>query len=112
MKTIKKYWIVIGAAIGAIFAIFVFASSKRNKNKVEKTDEAIKQNDADINKAEGHIEQIQEQREQKVEEVKQTETEIAELKEAATEVKPEVRTVEAAKENILNKTRRRKPKKS
>lgn len=112
MKTIKKYWIAIVAALGAIFAIFVFASTKHNKNKVAKTDDAIKQNDADINKAEGHIEEIQEQREQKVEEVKQTETEIAELKDAAKEIKPDERTVEAAKENILKKTRRGRPKKS
>ena len=110
MKIIKKYWIAIVTAIGAIFAIFVLASTKRNKNKVEKIDEAIKQNDAEIDKAEGHIEAIQEQREQKVEEVKQTETDIAELKEAKTEVKPAERTGEAAKENILKKTRR--PKKS
>lgn len=112
MKTIKKYWVAIVAGLGAIFAIFVFASTKHNKNKVAKTDDAIKQNDADINKAEGHIEEIQEQREQKVDEVKQNETEIAELKEQVTEVKPDERTVEDAKENILKKTKRRRPKKS
>ena len=112
MKTIKKYWVAIVAGIGEIFAIFVLASTKRNKNKVEKIDEAIKQNDAEIDKAEGHIEAIQEQREQKVEEVKQTETEIAELKEAKAEVKPEILEVDAAKENILKKTKRRRPKKS
>jgi len=112
MKTIKKWWLAIVAGIGAIFAIFVLVSTKRNKNKAEKIDVTIKQNDADINNAQGHIEEIQDQRADVVEDIKQTESEIEDLKQQATEIKPEVRDVADAKENILAKTRRGRPKKS
>lgn len=112
MKTIKKWWVAIVAGIAAVFSIFVLVSNRQKKNKVEKIDNAIKQNDADINIAQGHIEEIQDQRDEKIEDIKQAESEIADLKQQAEEVKPEVREVEAAKENILKKTRRGRSKKS
>ena len=112
MKTIKKYWMAIVAGIAAIFAIFVVASTRRNKNKAEKINDQIKQNDSEIDKSEGHVEAIEEQRAEVVEDIKTTESEIDALKQSAEEVKPEVLDVAEAKENILKKTRRRKSKKS
>jgi septal ring factor EnvC (AmiA/AmiB activator) len=113
MKFIKKYWLLIVAAIGAIFAAFVMFSSKRRETKLDKLQDQIQDNNEQIAEAEGRIEQIQEQREQVAEKIKQTETEIEDLKQQVTEIQPEERTVENAKQNILNKTRRgRKPKKS
>lgn len=110
MKTIKKYWLLLVAAVtGIIAAIFV---KKYSNKKLDKIDDEIKQNDADINNLQGRIEEVETQRDQAIEEVQQHQTKIEDLKDQLTEVKPEVREVADAKQNIVNKTKRgRKPKK-
>jgi septal ring factor EnvC (AmiA/AmiB activator) len=109
MKTIKKYWVLIVAAVaGVIASIFI---KKYNAKKLDKIDDEIKQNDADINILQGRIEEVESQREHVIEEVQQHQTRIEDLREQLTEVKPEVLDVADAKQNILNKTKRgRKPK--
>ena len=112
MTTIKKYWKWLVAGIAALFGIFILFNTKRNTNKAVKLDNKIKKNDAEINKLDGKVEQVQEQRAEVVEKIETVKTDIETLEQQKQEVNPEVRDVADAKENILNKTKRRgrKPK--
>ena len=113
MKTIKKYWaIIIGAIIG-IGALIVSIISSNNAKKLNKLDKQIDDNKQNIDQLQGKVEVVEEQREEVKEEIKQHEQEIEELKQQKENIViEEPKTVQAAKENILAKTRRgRKPKK-
>lgn len=112
MKTIKKYWKWLLAGIAALFGIFILFNTKRSNNKVLKADDKIKKNDAEINKLDGNVEEVQARRDAVVDQIETVKTEIEALEQQKAEVNPEVRNVADAKENILNKTKRRgrKPK--
>jgi uncharacterized protein YoxC len=112
MKTIKKYWLAIVAGIAAIFGLFLLFSSKRSKTKLDQIEDQIEDNNEQIDVIEDRVEDIQQQREEIKQDIQQTESEIEDLKQQVAEVNPEVRPVTEARENILNKTRRRsrKPK--
>lgn len=111
MKIIKKYWAIIAGAILAIIAI-IFAKDKHDKKKISKIDKKIDDNNQQIDVIQGKTEIIDDQRnavKQDIEEIKQ---DIATLQDAKETIKPVELPVDAAKQNILNKTRRgRKPKK-
>lgn len=114
MKTIKKYfmWILLG--IGSIFGIFVWLSKLFNKKKIDKIDKQIDDNNAVVNNAQGHIDAIEEQKEDVKEVIENREQVIEDLKEQKENIQPETpSTVSEAKENIVNKTKRRgrKPRK-
>lgn len=114
MKTIKKYfmWIILG--IGSIFGIFIWLAKLSSKKKLDKIDKQIDDNNATINNAQGHIENIEEQKEDVKEVIETREQTIEELKEQKENIQPETpKTVADAKENIINKTKRRgrKPRK-
>lgn len=112
MKTIKKYWMLIVGAIAAAFAFFVFTSKRRNDKKLDKLQNQINNNKQTVDKIDGKVEVIAEQREDLKQEIKQQEQVIEQLEEKKQDIKPETRTVSEAKDNILNKTKRgRKPKK-
>ena len=82
------------------------------KTKIEKTDKKLDDNNQKINQLQGKTEAIEEQRVEIKEEIQETKTEIEELQTAKEELQVEEKPVEAAKQNILNKTRRgRKSKK-
>jgi peptidoglycan hydrolase CwlO-like protein len=111
MKTIKNYWtIIVGLILTIIGAIFV--SDKLNKKKIEKTNKQLDDNNKQIDQLQGKTEVIEEQRDDVKQEIKETKTEIEELQDAKSNIKPNELPVDAAKQNILNKTRRgRKSKK-
>lgn len=105
MKTIKKYWAIIAGIILAIIAA-IFVNDKFNKKKVTKLDKKIDDNNQQIDQLQGKTEIIEEQRIEIKEEIQETKTEIEELQTAKEELRVEERPVDAAKQNILNKTRR------
>lgn len=111
MKTIKKYWAIIVGAILAVVAI-IFAKDKLDKKKVLKIDKKIDDNNQQIDVIQGKTEIIDDQRNAVKQDITETKQDIATLQDAKETIKPAELPVEAAKQNILNKTRRgRKPKK-
>ena len=44
MKTIKKYWAIIVAALAAVFGLFVIISKKQNEKKSDKIKQKIDDN--------------------------------------------------------------------
>lgn len=111
MKTIKKYWAAIAGVILAIVAI-IFASDKINKKKLAKTDVNIDDNNQQIDIIQGKTEVIETQREEVKDEIQDTKQDIKDLQDAKDNIQVTELPVSAAKQNILNKTRRgRKPKK-
>jgi hypothetical protein len=111
MKTIKKYWAIIIGAIIAFIAI-IFTSDKINKKKVTKSDIKIDDNNQKIDQLQGKTEVVEEQREEVKDVIQDTKQDIKDLQNAKDNVQVNELPVDAAKQNILNKTRRgRKPKK-
>ena len=112
MKTIKKYWMIIVGAVAAAFAIFTLTSKRRNAKKLDTLQQKIDDNKQTVDKIDGKVEVIAQQREELKQDIKQQEQVIEQLEEQKKEIQPETRTVADAKANILNKTKRgRKPKK-
>lgn len=112
MKTIKKYWMLFVAGIAAIFGIFMLTSKRRSNKKLDKLQKQIDDNKEIVDQLDGKIEIVEEQREEVKEEIKQQEQVITDLKEQKDNIViEEPNTVQEAKQNILNKTKRgRKPK--
>lgn len=111
MKTIKKYWMIIVGAVAAAFAIFTLTSKRRNAKKLDTLQQQIDDNEQLVDKIDGKVEVINEQRNELKQQIEQQLQSIEQLEEKKQEIKPETRTVSEAKENILNKTKRgRKPK--
>jgi chromosome segregation ATPase len=111
MKTIKKYWEVI---IGFLIMLFTLGmiTKKVSDNKTKKLDDAINDNENEVEKLEGKIEVIEEQRTEIKTDVKQHEELIDALEEKKENIVVKERTTSDAKENILQKTNRgHKPKK-
>ena len=113
MKMIKKYWAILVGAIITIIGIFAVTSRRNSDKKSDKLKKQIDDNTQQVNQLQGKVDVIEEQRESVKTEIEQHEQTIEELKhEKENIVVEEAKTVQAAKENILNKTRRgRKPKK-
>ena len=111
MKTIKKYWTIIVGAILALIAI-IFTNDKINKKKVAKTNAKIDANNQQIDILKGKSEVVDEQRNKVKQNIKNTKQDIKDLQEVKNNIKPAELPVDAAKQNILNKTKRgRRPKK-
>lgn len=108
MKTIKKYWTIIVAALAAVFGLFVIISKKQNEKKSDKIKQKIDDNKQQIDELQGKIEVVEEQRVEVKKEITQHEELIEELEEKKENIViPEPTDVNVAKENILNKTSRR-----
>lgn len=112
-KTLKIIYAAI-AGIVTIIITFLLISNKKKKSDVAKIDKQIDDNNAIVNNAQGHIEAIKEQKEDVKEAIETREHVIENLKEQKENIQPETpKTVADAKENIVNKTKRkgRKPRK-
>ena len=112
MKTIKKYWALILSAVLGIFAIIIAATKKQTNKRVDKIDQKIDDNNQQIDILTGKIEVVEDQREEVKQDIKEQEAAAEETKNAKDSIEPETpKTVADAKENILNKTKRRGRKK-
>jgi outer membrane murein-binding lipoprotein Lpp len=107
MKTIKKYWFVIAAAIGAIIGFFLLNSTNKPK-KIKKIEDEIEDNTKKIIETEKKIEVIKEKTVAAKKEAVKLKNEIAEIEEAKETIEVVEVAIEDAKENILKKTRRKK----
>jgi len=109
MKTIKKYWMHIVAAIGALFGIFWLVANAFRKNKLEKNSEKIKENETQISKLEGKSEEVETQRVKVKTEIEDIKKDIKKTEEVKKK-KPgrPKRSTSDAKQNVLNKTKRGK----
>ena len=112
MKTIKKYWALILSAVLGIFAIIIAATKKQTNKRVDKIDQKIDDNNQQIDIITGKVEVIEEQREEVKQDIEEQQEQIDATKDAKETIQPEEpKTVASAKENILNKTKRRGRKK-
>jgi len=112
MKTIKKYWALIVGGLLTLFAIFVAFFKKHEKKQVSKIDQKIDTNNSKIDQLQGKTDVIEDQRSQVKQELDDLVDQIEQTKEAKETIQPETpKTVADAKENILNKTKKRGRKK-
>ena len=113
MKTIKKYWaIIITVIIGAVLSIFALFN-KQSKKNASKIDQKIDDNDSKIDQLQGKLDVIEEQRDKVKKDIKVKEQVAEETKLAKDNIVVEKpKTAKAAKENILNKTTKKKKIKS
>jgi septal ring factor EnvC (AmiA/AmiB activator) len=112
MKIIKKYWALIVGTILGIFGIVFAAKKKQTDKQVDQIDQKIDDNNQQIDIITGNVAAIEDQREDVKQDIKQQEEEIKSTEEAKETIQPETpNTVADAKENILNKTKKRGRKK-
>lgn len=112
MKTIKRYWLAITASIVALFMLTTKLFSKFRKNKVAKIDKQIDDNNKKIDQLQGKTEVIEDQRSQVKAELDDLIEQVKETQTAKENITTETPTSAAdAKDNILNKTKKRGRKK-
>jgi len=112
MKVIKKYWLWIVAAIGAVIG-FLLISKKYNQHQVNKTDKKIDNNNQQIDKLDGKIDAVEDQKQTAIQNAEQIQDQINDLKDKREDIKPDViEDTAQLKQDILSKTKRRgrKPK--
>ena len=111
MKTIKKYWAAIIGGILALFAIIIAIFKKHEKKQVSKIEEKIDDNKSKIDQLQGKTDVIETQRTQVKEELDDLVDQIKQTKDAKKNIQPTTpKSVVDAKENILNKTKKRNKK--
>lgn len=111
MKTIKKYWAVIIGGILTLFAIIIAIFKKHEKKQVSKIEEKIDDNKSKIDQLQGKTAVIETQRTQVKEELDDLVDQITQTKDAKKNIQPITpKSVVDAKENILNKTKKRNKK--
>jgi peptidoglycan hydrolase CwlO-like protein len=95
----------------SLFA-FIYAVFKlTTKRRIEKIDEQIKSNDNEISKLDGKVEQLETQKQDILEDITDTKQTIETLQEIKEQPIEHVsRTTAEARENILNKTTRKRKK--
>jgi hypothetical protein len=108
-KSIKAIYAFFAGIVSAIVvALLIFGKKKQTVA----TPEPVVKNNADINKIEGKIEVIEEQREEIKNDIKTQEQVVAELETKKETVKPVEKTnVTEAKDNIIKKSKRGRKKK-
>jgi peptidoglycan hydrolase CwlO-like protein len=112
-KTLKTIYAAIAGIVTVIITFFLIKNKTSNK-KIDKTDKQIADNKSTADNAQGHIEAIEEQKEEVTDSIKNREQVIEDLKQDKETIQPETTTdIKEAKENIINKTKRRgrKPRK-
>lgn len=107
--------IIYGFIAGIITVIitFLIINNKKKKTSTDKSDKQISDNKQVIDNAQGHIEEIEDQKQDVKHDIETRENVIEDLKDKADNVQPVViDNVAEAKENIIKKTNRRgrKPK--
>ena len=111
MKTIKKYWAVIFGGILSFFALNFAILKKYKKKQVSKIEEKIDDNKSKIDQLQGKTDVIETQRTQVKEELDDLVDQIKQTKDAKKNIQPTTpKSVVDAKENILNKTKKRNKK--
>jgi TolA-binding protein len=95
----------------SIFAIIHILLKKLITKRVEKIDEQIDKNNSEISKLDGKIEQLETQKQDILEDITDTKQTIETLQEIKEQPIEHVsRTTAEARENILNKTSRKRKK--
>ena len=111
MKTIKKYWAIIIGGILTLFAIIIAIFNKHEKKQVSKIEEKIDDNKSKIDQLQGKTDVIETQRTQVKEELDDLVDQIKQTRDAKKNIQPTTpKSVVDAKENILNKTKKRNKK--
>jgi septal ring factor EnvC (AmiA/AmiB activator) len=111
MKTIKKYWAIIVGAILALFGIAVAAKKKHDDNQIAKTDKKIDDNKQQADVISGKIEAIEDQKTQVKQDLAELIADVKNLKDKKQTVNVTTnKPAKKAKENILNKTNKKKKK--
>ena len=111
MKTIKKYWAIIIGGILTLFAIIIAIFNKHEKKQVSKIEEKIDDNKSKIDQLQGKTDVIETQRTQVKEELDDLVDQIKQTKDAKKNIQSTTpKSVVDAKENILNKTKKRNKK--
>lgn len=109
MKTIKKYWALIVGAILGIFGIVIAAKKKHDNKQADKIDQKIDDNKQQNDIISGKADVIEDQRNAIKHHIKEQEEKIEEIKLSKKSVKPKKSS--STKENILNKTTKKKKQK-
>lgn len=109
---LRKYSIFIIMGIISIFGIIWMLIKNITSRRINKIDQTICTNENEINKIEGKIEVLDEQKQQVLDDIQETKTEIENLQQVkkTPAVKRKPRTTKSSKENILNKTKRTRKK--
>ncbi len=111
MKTIKKYWAIIVGAVLAFFGIAVAVKKKVDDKQNAKADKKIDDNKQQVDVISGKVDVIEDQRDKAKQEVRDLIDEVDSIITTKDDVvieKP--KSTKQAKQNILNKTNKRKKK--
>ncbi len=106
---IKQYWALIVGGILALLGLTAYFGKKISKKKTDNLDDAIDQNNKQIDINAGKIDAIDDIKQdikQDVVEVKEDITDLKQKKQNVSTKKP--KSVKAAKDNILSKTNKKK----
>ena len=111
MKMIKKYWAIIVGAILALFGIAVATKKKHDDKQNAKAAKKIDDNNQQIDIITGKVDAIEDQKSVIKGDVKSLDAEIKDLEDKKRNIfSTKNKTAKQAKENILNKTNKRKKK--
>jgi len=107
MKTIKKYWKHITIGIVGLFTMIISIIKLSNNNKLDKTKEQLKDNDAELNKLKGKSERVTEEKNTVKKQVANNKKKVADLESKKKTAPKKKRTTAQSKNNIINKTKRK-----
>ena len=107
MKTIKKYWKHITIGIVGLFTMIISIIKLSNNNKLDKTEEQLKDNDAELNKLKGKSERVTEEKNTVKKQVANNKKKVADLESKKKTAPKKKRTTSQSKNNIINKTNRK-----
>ena len=107
MKTIKRYWKLITAVAVGLFMLIISVFKLSSKRKLEKTEEKLKDNNAEINKLKGKIERVTEEKSEVKKKVTANKKKVADLETEKKKTPRKKRTTAQSKQNIINKTKRK-----
>lgn len=111
MKTIKKYWAIMVGAILALFGIGVAVNKKLNNKQVAKSDKKIDDNKQHVAVISGKVDAIEDQKTQVKQDITELVADVKELEDNKQNIVVEKpKTAKQTKNNILNKTNKRKKK--
>ena len=104
MKTIKKYWKQIAAAVVGLFVLIISIIKISNKTNLKKTNDKLKDNNDTLNKLQGKSERVSEEKKIITQQLVQTKKHVVDLETKKKTVPTKQRTTAQSKQNILNKT--------
>jgi len=107
METIKKYWKYIAIGIVGLFTMIISIIKLSNNNKLDKTEEQLKDNDAELNKLKGKSERVTEEKKTVKKQVTDNKKKVTELESKKKTAPKKKRTTSQSKNNIINKTNRK-----